>query len=113
MTTHEHAAALADSLSKAVDCIDNYLGPDFIDDTWRSAVDEYKWSLVPTSEEPFHYDMLKAWDKISAVFWMSGVTAPRHRVCAAHLRAIAERLKQHDEVSNLLKHEALRAEGKA
>ena len=113
MKSLDHAENLAASLTEAIACINNYLGDAFVDDWWRSAVDEYKASLIPDLNPPFYMDMLKDWEKTSMMFWKAGVDAPRHRVCAAHLRAIAERLNQHEEVSNLLKQEAMRAEGRA
>lgn len=113
MKPEDHAAALAASLTAAIDTIQEWLGHEFLDDTWQSALTEYEWSLEPKSEEPFHHDMIRSWESTSALFRTAGLDAPRPRVCASMLRAIAERLSDHDDVYDLLRQEAMRAEGRA
>jgi hypothetical protein len=50
MTPEEHAAALAASLAKTIDIIDDWLGPAWMDETWKWALNEYEKSLEDTKQ---------------------------------------------------------------
>lgn len=51
MTPEDHAAALAACLTKTIDIIDDWLGPDWLDSTWKMALKDYEDSLNELSHD--------------------------------------------------------------